>query len=86
MAQLLQALSPKRDIQDTTVKNQLKNNTEQAIAQAVFGVPTFAINDKLFWGLDALPMMRQYIEKNPLFDEADWQSVESIKTGITRKP
>ena len=86
LAQLLQALSPKRDIQDTTVKNQLKNNTEQAIAQAVFGVPTFAINDKLFWGLDALPMMRQYIEKNPLFDEADWQSVESIKTGITRKP
>jgi 2-hydroxychromene-2-carboxylate isomerase len=86
LTQLVQALTPKRDIQDAEVKNQLKNNTEQAITQGVFGVPTFAIDDKLFWGLDALPMLRQYIEKNPLFDETDWQSVESIETGITRKP
>ena len=79
-------MAPKRDMQDAEVKNQLKSNTEEAIAKGVFGVPTFAIDDKLFWGLDALPMLRQYIEKNPLFDEADWQSVDSIKTGITRKP
>ena len=79
-------MAPKRDMQDAEVKNQLKGNTEQAIAKGVFGVPTFAIDDKLFWGLDALPMLRQYIEKNPLFDETDWQSVDSIKTGITRKP
>ena len=73
-------------MQDPDVKNQLKNNTERAIAKGVFGVPTFAIDDKLFWGLDALPMLRQYIEKDPLFDEAQWQSVEAIKSGITRKP
>jgi protein-disulfide isomerase len=72
-------------MQDAEVKNQLKNNTEQAIAQGVFGVPTFVVDDKLFWGLDALPMVRQYIEKNPLFVETDWQSAERIKTGITRK-
>jgi len=85
-AELLADLAPKRDMQEVEVKNQLKNNTEQAIAKGVFGVPTFAIDDKLFWGLDALPMLRQYIEKNPLFNETDWQSVDSIKTGITRKP
>jgi 2-hydroxychromene-2-carboxylate isomerase len=85
-AELLTGLAPKRDMQEGQVKNQLKNNTEEAIAKGVFGVPTFAIDDKLFWGLDALPMLRQYIEKNPLFNETDWQSVDSIKTGITRKP
>ena len=85
LAQLSQALAPKRDMQDASVKDQLKHNTEQAIAQGVFGVPTFAVDDKLFWGLDALPMLRQYIEKDPLFDESDWQSANSIKTGITRK-
>ena len=85
-AELSAGLAPKRDMQEGQVKNQLKNNTEEAIAKGVFGVPTFAIDDKLFWGLDALPMLRQYIEKNPLFDETDWQSVDSIKTGITRKP
>jgi len=85
LAQLSQALAPKRDMQDASVKDQLKHNTEQAIAQGVFGVPTFAVDDKLFWGLDALPMLRQYIVKDPLFDESDWQSANSIKTGITRK-
>jgi len=83
---LMEGLAPKRDVQDPDVKNQLKNNTEQAIAKGVFGVPTFALDDKLFWGLDALPMVRQYIEKDPLFDEGDWQSAEAIKSGITRKP
>jgi 2-hydroxychromene-2-carboxylate isomerase len=83
--ELLTGLAPTRDMQDAEVKNQLKNNTEQAIAQGVFGVPTFVVDDKLFWGLDALPMVRQYIEKNPLFVETDWQSAERIKTGITRK-
>lgn len=73
-------------MQDASVKDQLKRNTEHAIAQGVFGVPTFAVDDKLFWGLDALPMLRQYIEKDPLFDESDWQSADNIKTGITRKP
>jgi 2-hydroxychromene-2-carboxylate isomerase len=85
-AKLMEGLAPKRDMQDGQVKNQLKNNTEQAIAKGVFGVPTFTIDDKLFWGLDALPMLRQYVEKNPLFVEADWQSAETIKSGITRRP
>jgi 2-hydroxychromene-2-carboxylate isomerase len=85
-AKLIEGLAPKRNIQEGQVKNQLKNNTEQAIAKGVFGVPTFAIDDKLFWGLDALPMVRQYVEKAPLFVETDWQSVEAIKPGITRRP
>ena len=85
-AKLMEGLAPKRDMQEEQVKNQLKNNTEQAIAKGVFGVPTFAIDDKLFWGLDALPMLRQYVEKDPLFVEADWQSAETIKSGITRRP
>jgi hypothetical protein len=33
-----------------------------------------------------LPMLRQYVEKDPLFVEADWQSAETIKSGITRRP
>ncbi|MBU6225602.1 MAG: 2-hydroxychromene-2-carboxylate isomerase [Burkholderiales bacterium] len=82
---LSQSLDPKRDLQDANVKNQLKSNTEQAVAKGVFGVPTFAIDDKLFWGLDALPMVRQYLEKNPLFDDAIWKSVGGIEIGITRK-
>ena len=35
------------------VKDELRRNTDEAIARGVFGVPTLAIGDELFWGADA---------------------------------
>ena len=32
------------------VKDELRRNTDEAIARGVFGVPTLAIGDELFWG------------------------------------
>ncbi|MGH8846808.1 MAG: 2-hydroxychromene-2-carboxylate isomerase, partial [Polaromonas sp.] len=52
---LVQQLAPRGDMQGEAVKAQLKKNTEEAIAQGVFGVPAFVVDDKLFWGLDSLP-------------------------------
>ena len=37
------------------MKTTLRTNTEAAIARGVFGVPTLAIGDALFWGADATP-------------------------------
>ena len=34
-------------------------NTDEAIARGVFGVPTLAIGDELFWGADATDMARR---------------------------
>ena len=65
------------------VKAQLKAHTEEAIARGVFGVPTFCVDDKVFWGLDSLPMMRAYLDGDPWFDSA-WDSVASIAQGVTR--
>jgi 2-hydroxychromene-2-carboxylate isomerase len=58
---LVQQLAPQRDPHSDTVKAQLKKNTEEAMAQGVFGVPTFSVDGKLFWGLDSLPMLREYL-------------------------
>jgi 2-hydroxychromene-2-carboxylate isomerase len=58
---LRQQLAPSRDPASDDVKNALKASTEAAIAAGVFGVPTFAVDDKLFWGFDALPMLRAYL-------------------------
>jgi 2-hydroxychromene-2-carboxylate isomerase len=33
-------------------------HTDAAIAQGVFGVPTMVLEQRLYWGLDALPMLR----------------------------
>lgn len=40
------------------VNLQLKRNTQNAITKGVFSVPSFAVDEQLFCGLDALPMLR----------------------------
>jgi 2-hydroxychromene-2-carboxylate isomerase len=65
------------------VKEQLKANTEEAIARGAFGVPTFCVDDKVFWGLDALPMMRAYLDGDQWFDSA-WDAAASIQQGVKR--
>ncbi|MEY3640016.1 MAG: hypothetical protein RIR68_3149 [Pseudomonadota bacterium] len=82
---LVQQLQPKQTVDSSEVKAQLKANTEEAIAQGVFGVPTFLVDDKVFWGLDALPMMQQYLAHDPWFTAERWQSVEKTSLGISRK-
>ena len=85
-AALLAGLAPKRDMQAAEVKNQLKNNTEQAITKGVFGVPTFLVGDKLFWGLDALPMLRDYLMQDDFFENGGkWDMASHVKLGIKRK-
>ena len=85
-AALLAGLAPKRDMQEAEVKNQLKKNTEQAITKDVFGVPTFLVDDKIFWGLDALPMLRDYLMQDDFFENGGkWDTVAHVGLGIKRK-
>jgi 2-hydroxychromene-2-carboxylate isomerase len=44
-------------IASAEVKDALRRNTDEAIARGVFGVPTLAIGDQLFWGADATAMV-----------------------------
>lgn len=78
-------LAPRRDVQDEAVKNGLKKNTEDAIAQGVFGVPAFVVDDKIFWGLDALPMLRDYLLGDAWFAGPDWDGVLRVASGISRR-
>jgi 2-hydroxychromene-2-carboxylate isomerase len=80
---LAQHLAPQRSVDAQDVKDQLKANTEEAIARGVFGVPTFCVDDKVFWGLDALPMMRAYLDGDQWFD-ATWDAAASIQQGVKR--
>lgn len=83
LQRLVQQLNPALAPDSAEVKAQLKANTEEAIAHGVFGVPTFAVDDKLFWGLDALPMMRAYLDGDQWFD-THWDAAASIQQGAKR--
>jgi len=82
---LAHLLAPSRDVGSDEVKTQLKRNTEEAIALGVFGVPAFIVDDKLFWGLDSLPMLRACLQGDPWFDGPDWQAVCDVRVGVRRQ-
>jgi 2-hydroxychromene-2-carboxylate isomerase len=85
LAALTQQLQPARQLADETVKAELKANTDAAIAAGVFGVPSMQVGKELFWGLDALPMLRQYLVDDPWFANPVWQNAAGLPVGITRK-
>ena len=41
-------------VNDAAVKEELKKNTEEAVARGVFGAPTFFVGEEMFWGQDRL--------------------------------
>jgi len=46
-------------ISDPAVKDQLKRNTDEAVARGVFGAPTFFVGEQMFWGQDRLDFVEQ---------------------------
>lgn len=82
---LTRQLAPARQPQAEDVKAQLKENTAEAIALGAFGVPAFAVDGKLFWGLDALPMLRDYLGGDAWFQGADWEAAGRVGAGVRRQ-
>jgi 2-hydroxychromene-2-carboxylate isomerase len=80
---LTQQLDPQRAVNSDAVKAQLKAHTDEAIAGGVFGVPTFAVDGKLFWGFDALPMLQAYLSGDPWLEQ-HWDAAASVVQGVRR--
>ena len=83
LAALTAQLAPARAVQDPAVKAQLKAHTDEALALGLFGVPSFMVDGKLFWGFDALPMLQAYLSGDPWF-EGPWRAAASVAQGIRR--
>jgi 2-hydroxychromene-2-carboxylate isomerase len=82
---LAATLQPARDPAGPEVKAELRTNTEAAIALGLFGVPAFTVDDKVFWGFDALPMLRAWLEGDAWFASGAWEAPARLPVGIQRK-
>lgn len=87
IAQLEQVLAPARDPRGAAVKQALRDATDGALAAGVFGVPSFIVEGRLFWGLDALPMLRAHLaggaERAAL--DAIWPQALAVGSGVARR-
>jgi 2-hydroxychromene-2-carboxylate isomerase len=85
LAALQATLAPKADPAGADVKAALKANTDEAIAQGVFGVPSFELDGRVFWGLDALPMLAGALRGEAWFDGPAWEREGAPRAGVVRR-
>lgn len=83
---LAAALAPRRDPAGEEVKAALRAHTEAATAAGVFGVPSLVVDGRVFWGLDALPMLRGYLQGDAWFDTAAWDQAPQRPSALEPKP
>ncbi len=73
-----------RRIEDPEIKDLLRRNTQAAIDEGVFGLPTFVADGELFWGDDSTQMFLDFLRDPVLFDEPDMQRVSNMPMGLIR--
>lgn len=67
------------------VKDQLRENTEEACERGLFGVPSLVVNDEIFWGQDMTGMFLDYIKDPDLFTKGEYAKMSDLPVGISRK-
>lgn len=70
---------------DEQVKSRLKENTDTAISKGIFGVPTFLMEDQLFWGQDSLDMMLAWLRDPELFNTQEMRRVSNLPVATARR-
>jgi 2-hydroxychromene-2-carboxylate isomerase len=87
LAELAQALGlpdVNAALNDSAVKQSLRETTEWTIQRGVFGVPTYIVGAELFWGHDAFDMLVDYLGDPVRFDDEEMRRVDSLPVGVTR--
>ena len=77
-------LEPAHDPKGEPVKQRLREATEAALALGVFGVPTFELDGRLFWGQDSLDMLAAALRGDPWFDGPAWDREGAPRPGVQR--
>lgn len=84
LAALTAELAPALDPGSAHVKQALQKHSQEAIDLGLFGVPSWVVDGRVFWGQDALPMLRAYLLGDAWFDGPDWQASAQCGVGVRR--
>ncbi|MDE2081342.1 MAG: DsbA family protein [Burkholderiales bacterium] len=85
LAALAAQLAPVRSPDGAAVKAELRRLTEAAAEAGIFGVPSFELDGRVFWGLDALPMLREALLGGAWFDGPAWAAEGAPRPGVKRR-
>ena len=63
----------------------IRLKTDAAVALGLFGVPTLVCQGRHFFGLDALPMLRDALAGGAWFDGPAWDAAGNQPPGLQRR-
>ena len=66
------------------VKDLLRKNTEEAAARGVFGVPSFVIQDEVFWGADSVEFAKSFLADPQVLDNEEMRRLDNLPAGAAR--
>ncbi len=73
-------------VSEPAVKDALRANTEGATARGVYGVPSFLIEDALFWGDDMFEMMLEWLDDPSVLEDAEAIRMGDLPPAAERRP
>ena len=65
-------------------KDQLRQNTEEAAARGVFGVPSFVVDGEVFWGADAIDFLKAFLMDASVLRNDEMRRVDALPIGAAR--
>ena len=67
------------------VKEALRRGTEEAAERGVFGIPTFAIGDEIFWGLDTTDLVLDYLSDPTMLKTGEYARIAALPIAQARR-
>lgn len=64
------------------IKAELIRNTEKAKADGAFGVPTLVVDGHVFWGIDTIDWVLDYLDRPKMFLEPAYQHAHQLPSGL----
>jgi len=74
----------REQLAEPRVKESLRTNTDAAIKDGVFGVPTLVIDGEAFWGADATDFAIAYLQDRSVLDNEEMKRVSALPVGASR--
>lgn len=60
-------------------KLELKTNIKDALSQDIFGVPSFEVEGEMFWGLDSLEDLKNFLMGNDMWNRTLYNELLELK-------
>jgi len=70
---------------EPSAKARVRTQTDRAISEGVFGVPTSVVDGELFWGTDSLELLERYLRDGEQASPALMERWASLPTQATRR-